>query len=79
MNEWFNALSTLEQTLFAIALFSTLVFAIQVVFSLFGIGEGDEMTLGDDGLPFGDIFTIRNGVAFLMGFSWGGLMPMTGV
>ena len=48
MNEWFNALSTLEQTLFAIALFSTLVFAIQVVFSLFGIGEGDEMTLGDD-------------------------------
>ncbi len=74
MNEWFDALSTLEQTLFAIALFSTLVFAIQVVFSLFGIGEGDEATLGGDGLPFGDIFTIRNGAAFLMGFSWGGLM-----
>ena len=74
MNEWFDALSTLEQTLFAIALFSTLVFAIQVVFSLCGIGEGDEATLGGDGLPFGDIFTIRNGAAFLMGFSWGGLM-----
>ncbi len=90
MNEWFAALSTLEQTLFAVALFSTLVFAIQVVFSLFGIGEGDETVLGSGDLdqagftedigssqgrlPFGDIFTIRNSVSFLMGFSWGGLM-----
>ena len=74
MNEWFDALSTFEQTLFAVALFSTLVFAIQVVFSLFGIGEGDGTALDGGDLPFGDIFTIRNGVAFLMGFSWGGLM-----
>ena len=73
MNAWFDALSTLERTLFAIALFSTLVFAIQVVFSLFGIGEGDEAVPGGDDLPFGDVFTIRNGMAFLMGFSWGGL------
>lgn len=74
MNEWFDALSTFEQTLFALALFSTLVFAIQVVFSLFGIGEGDATALDSGDLPFGDVFTIRNGMAFLMGFSWGGLM-----
>ena len=67
MTEWFDALSGLQQTLFAIALFSTLVFAIQVVFTLFGIGEVGET-------EFGDLFTIRNGVSFLMGFSWGGLM-----
>ncbi len=90
MAEWFDALSGLQQTLFAIALFSTLVFAIQVVFTLFGIGEANETELGSGdpdqvgvtedvggrqgGIPFGDLFTIRNGVSFLMGFSWGGLM-----
>ena len=87
MTEWFDALSALQQTLFAIALFSTLVFAMQVMFSLFGIGEVDDLEFGsanpgqagfieggEGGIPFGDVFTIRNGVSFLMGFSWGGLM-----
>ena len=77
MAEWFAGLSGLEQTLFGIAVVSTAVFAIQVVFTLFGIGEFDDLELGEgggEGTPFGDIFTIRNGVSFLMGLSWGGLM-----
>lgn len=82
MSDWFDSLSALQQTLFVIALFSTGVFAIQVLFTLFGIGEADEAdhdqgAIADDvggGIPFGDIFTIRNGVSFLMGLSWGGLM-----
>jgi len=82
MSAWFDALSSLQQTLFAIALFSTLVFAIQVVLTLFGLGESGDPDLGgvaDDidggrGIPFSDLFTIRNGVSFLMGFAWGGLM-----
>ncbi len=84
MTEWFDGLSTLQQTLFVVAVFSTVVFAIQVVFTLFGIGEADgaddldQGAIADDvggsGIPFGDIFTIRNGVSFLMGLSWGGLM-----
>ena len=88
MSEWFDGLSALQQALFVIALFSTSVFAIQVVFSLLGIGEVDEAdageipnldegAIGDDvggDTAFGNIFTIRNGVSFLMGLSWGGLM-----
>ena len=88
MTEWFDGLAALQQALVVIALFSTSVFAIQVVFSLFGIGEVDEADVGDiqnlddgsmgddvgDDTTFGNIFTIRNGVSFLMGLSWGGLM-----
>ncbi len=77
MAEWFAELSGLQQTLFVIAAISTAVFAIQVIFTLFGIGEIDDLDLGEgggEGTPFGDIFTIRNGVSFLMGLSWGGLM-----
>ena len=88
MTEWFDGLAPVQQALFVIALFSTSVFAIQVVFSLFGIGEPDEADVGqvqdlDEGAigddvggdsAFGNIFTIRNGVSFLMGLSWGGLM-----
>ena len=83
MGVWFNGLSALEQTLFVIAVFATTVFAIQVAFTLFGIGEVDDADpdqgaiaddIGASGIPFGDIFTIRNGVSFLMGLGWGGLM-----
>ena len=76
MAEWFADLSGLQQTLFVIAVVSTAVFAIQVIFTLLGIGEFDDLELGEggEGAPFGDIFTIRNGVSFLMGLSWGGLM-----
>ena len=81
MEAWFDGLSALEQTLFVIAVFATTVFVIQTVFTLFGIGETDDAdpdqgAIADDveragGVPFGDIFTIRNGVSFLMGFGWG--------
>ena len=77
MAEWFAGLAGLQQTLFVIAVISTAVFAVQVVFTLFGIGEIDDIDLGEgggEGTPFGDIFTIRNGVSFIMGLSWGGLM-----
>lgn len=83
MSAWFDNLSTLEQTLFVVAVFATTVFAIQVVFTLFGIGETDDSDpnqgavsddIGRGGVPFGDVFTIRNGVSFLMGLGWGGLM-----
>ena len=84
MNEWFEALVPLQQTLFAVALFSTLLFFIQTLFTFFGLGMGggelDHSGLAEgaggwgQGLPLSDIFTLRNGVAFLMGLSWGGLM-----
>lgn len=83
MGAWFNGLSALEQTLFVVAAFATTVFAIQVAFTLFGIGEADDADpdqgaiaddVGTSDIPFGDVFTIRNGVSFLMGLGWGGLM-----
>lgn len=75
MNEWYQSLSGLEQALFTIAIFSTAVFVIQLVATLTGIA-GDDFDTDSDGasFDFGDLFTVRNGVTFLMGFSWGGLM-----
>ena len=79
MTEWFDSLSGIEQFLFSTGVGSTLIFAIQFFFTLFGIMDDDSDTdSGDDaaeeGFSLGDVFTIRNGVSFLMGFSWGGLM-----
>ena len=79
MTEWFASLSAIEQFLFTTCVFSTLIFAIQFMLSVFCIMDDDSDTDsgdegGDDGYSLGDIFTLRNGVSFLMGFSWGGLM-----
>ena len=77
MTEWFDGLSGIEQFLFSTGVFSTLIFAIQFSLSMFGISDDDSdmgSDGGDGGFDFGDAFTIRNGVSFLMGFSWGGLM-----
>ncbi len=77
MTEWFDGLSGIEQFLFSTGVFSTLIFAIQFSLSMFGISDDDSDADGDGsdgGFTLGDAFTIRNGVSFLMGFSWGGLM-----
>jgi len=76
MTEWFDGLSGIEQFLFSTGVFSTLIFAIQFLLSLFGLADDEPDVDGHPGsaFEFGDVFTIRNGVSFLMGFSWGGLM-----
>jgi membrane-bound ClpP family serine protease len=77
VTEWFDGLSGIEQFLFSTGVFSTLIFAIQFFLTLFGLTGDDGDVDGDidDGeFSLGDIFTLRNGVSFLMGFSWGGLM-----
>ncbi|MFT7219674.1 MAG: hypothetical protein ACI8Z1_001289 [Candidatus Azotimanducaceae bacterium] len=76
MNEWFETLSSVEQSLFLIAVFSTVIFLIQFVLSMTGFSDDAEFDTESDGssLDVGDVFTLRNGITFLMGFSWGGLM-----
>jgi len=78
VTEWFDSLSGIEQFLFSTGVFSTLIFAIQFALTMFGIMDDSDIDSGSDGsvdgFAFGDTFTIRNGVSFLMGFSWGGLM-----
>ncbi len=77
MGEWFEGLSALQQTLLGVAGFSTGVYAIQTLLTLTGVlgdADGGDGGAGGDGISFGDLFTVRNGVSFLMGFSWGALM-----
>lgn len=78
MGDWYDSLSGIAQFLFLTGVFSTVVFAGQLLLTLVGLGDDDgDAGSGDDpieGIGFGDIFTLRNGVSFLMGFSWGGLM-----
>jgi hypothetical protein len=75
VGDWYDSLSSVQQFLFLTGVFSTVVFAGQLLLTLVGLGDDDgDAGSGDDGFGFGDIFTLRNGVSFLMGFSWGGLM-----
>jgi hypothetical protein len=78
VGDWYDSLSSVQQFLFLTGVFSTVVFAGQLLLTLVGLGDDDgDAGSGDDGsdgIGFGDIFTLRNGVSFLMGFSWGGLM-----
>ena len=78
MSEWYDTLSGIERVLLLTGVFATIVFAIQFLMLLFGLGGDDDVEAGGEdvgeGLAFGDIFTIRNGVSFLMGLGWGGLM-----
>ncbi|MXY54737.1 MAG: hypothetical protein F4Y86_19730 [Gammaproteobacteria bacterium] len=77
MGEWLAGLSALQQTLLGVAGFSTGVYAIQTLLTLTGVlgdADGGDAGADGDGISFGDLFTVRNGVSFLMGFSWGALM-----
>ncbi len=88
MNEWWAGLSGTEQFLWGLALFSTVFFLIQTVMTLVAGDLDADADLdtsadadvdahgdhGDHGASFlGQYFTIRNMVAFFLGFSWGGL------
>jgi membrane protein implicated in regulation of membrane protease activity len=84
--------SNLEQVLIYIAIFTGIIFVLQNISTLLGIGDddgdgdfdgdgdgdGDVDGDGEEGEQtlFGNIITIRNGVAFLLGFSLGTLMAL---
>ena len=64
MTEWYDGLAGIEQFLLGIAVFSTLIFMIQLCLSLIGIAGDDldfDSDVGDGGFEFGEIFTLRNG------------------
>ena len=84
---WYNGMEPTLRTYWTIALLATLVFAIQMVLTLIGIGDTDsDVDLG--GGDIGDVdatgdtldtggaiqlFTIRNMVNLLLGIGWGGV------
>lgn len=82
--EWYGALTAELQVFWAIALVTTLVFAIQMILTFIGIGDADMDVDMADGADFSDgstldmggtmqLFTVRNMVNFFLGFGWGGV------
>ncbi len=84
---WYGTLTPTLQIFWAIALITTLVFAIQMILTFVGIGDADsdvDMSMGGDGMDLSDgstldmggsmqLFTVRNFINFLLGFGWGGI------
>lgn len=77
--EWWNNFSALEQTLFVVGAFTLAVFLVHTAIILLG-GLDTELDFNadGDGTPVQELFTLRNLVSFLTGFSWIslGLMQM---
>lgn len=82
--EWYGNLAPVLQVFWAIALVTTLVFAIQMILTFVGIGDADTDVDMDCGADFSDgstldmggsmqLFTVRNLINFLLGMGWGGV------
>ena len=77
MTEWWNNLTIIQQGLWAIAIPVSVFFFLQLIMTFVGVGD-DGLEVSDDldsgeSTDFSDLFTVRNAVAFFLGFSWGGL------
>lgn len=80
ISTWWQGLVVFEKLLWAIALFFSVLFLLQTLFSVFGgdadapdsIGDADEYAAEDDGAA-NQYFTIKNLVAFFTLFGWTGL------
>ena len=75
--EWFNSLDTFLKTYWIIASTASLIFIIQTIMTLVGLGDSDGFDTDFDGDaqfegPF-QLFSIRNLVNFFLGFGWGGV------
>ena len=79
METWWNSLVMMQKLLWCIAGFSTFVFAVQAVLTFIGMDAdgGLDADTDTDGIsgehPF-QLFTFRNLINFLLGFSWSGLV-----
>lgn len=80
--EWYGALDATMRAYWTIAIAFSLVFAVQMVLTLVGLGDTDGGDMGDMGDGNGDtmdtggaiqLFTIRNVVNFMLGVGWGGV------
>lgn len=76
--EIFESLDTLLKTFWFIAIPSSLIFIIQSIMTFVGADAGDGLhadfdgNLSDDHGPF-QLFSLRNLINFLLGFSWTGI------
>ncbi len=78
METWWSTLDAYQQFLWAIAIPATIVLFGQTLLTFAGIDATDGVEadfsgdLDTDTAPF-QLFTIRNFINFLLGFSWGGI------
>ena len=79
METWWHSLEIMQKILWCISGTSTLIFVIQAVLTFIGMDSdgGLDMDADSDGIggehPF-QLFTFRNLINFLLGFSWSGLV-----
>jgi len=76
--DWFSNLEPGIKIYWAIAIVSSIVFLIQTIVSLIGIGdfETDLDAGGGDGMDssgFSDLLSMRNAINFLLGLGWSGV------
>ena len=70
---WFQNLEGFELILWSIALFFSLFFILQTIFSLFSGGDHTDADFDVDGDIGYQFFTIKNMIAFFTMFGWAGL------
>ena len=76
--EYFDSLDTLLQTFWYVAIPASLIFIIQTIMTFVGVDSSDGINADFDGdisgveAPF-QLFSLRNLVNFLLGFSWTGI------
>lgn len=76
--EFLNDLDTLLRTFWYVAIPASLIFVIQTILTFTGMGASDGIDADFDGdfsgedTPF-QIFSLRNLINFLLGFSWTGI------
>jgi hypothetical protein len=79
MEIWWNNLEIMQKVLWCIAGAATFIFAVQAVLTFIGMDAdgGLDADVDTDGIggehPF-QLFTFRNLINFLLGFSWSGLV-----
>lgn len=75
MEEWWVSLDIFMKSLWCISIFSSLVFIVQTIMTFAGMDSGTDVSVDldidhpDSGQPF-QLFTFRNFINFLLGFSW---------
>lgn len=78
MMDFFTGMEPFLKTLWFIALPVSLIFVIQLILTLIGMDSSDGADVDFDGdfdggdMPF-QLFSFRNLINFLIGFSWGGI------
>lgn len=83
LTEWYNVLDPTLRVYWGVAIFSSVIFVIQMLMSFIGIGDMGDSDVdmdfdGGDGDALDDagamhLLSIRNIVYFLLGFGWAGV------